>query len=56
MDKYNLFVDQITHFIDWVENFNVINFVCTHKNASITSKTRPTICIPSTTKYIYIYK
>jgi hypothetical protein len=39
--------DQATHFFGWMENLNVVNFICDCKVASTTLETWPTLCISS---------
>lgn len=50
MDGSNLYANQATHFITWMESQNVTNFAYNCKNANITFETRPTICISLTSE------
>lgn len=39
--------NQMTHFIGWVKNLNVVNFACNCKKVGTTFEIGPTICVSS---------
>jgi hypothetical protein len=44
----NPYGDQITHFVDCIESFNIKNFYCNHEKTGITFDTGLTIYVSST--------
>jgi len=43
MDRFNPCGNQVTHFINWMENLNVANFAYKQKKVGTTFETWPTI-------------
>jgi hypothetical protein len=50
MDGFNPCGNQMTHFIGWVKNLNVVNSTCSCKKVATTFEIRPTICVSSTSE------
>ncbi len=47
MDGFKCYGNQMTHFVNWMKNLNVVNSACNGKKVGTTSNIRPTICISS---------
>jgi hypothetical protein len=45
MNKFNLFTNQVAHFVNYMENLNVINFVYNNKKRVSHLKHNKIVCL-----------